>query len=68
MLAEKHPGFEEDPRSYNHYLSGSVYGLLTQSSLPHEENISNVIARIRQLPGVIAEARRTLASPPPAGP
>ena len=63
-LAENIPGFEEDPRSYNHYLSGSVYSLLTQSSLPHEENISNVIARIRQLPGVIAEARRTLASPP----
>lgn len=63
-LAENIPGFEEDPRSYNHYLSGSVYSLLTQSSLPHEENISNVIARMRQLPGVIAEARRTLTNPP----
>ena len=63
-LAENIPAFEEDPRSYNHYLSGSVYVLLTQSSLPHEENISNVIARIRQLPEVIAEARRTLTRPP----
>ena len=63
-LAEHIPGFEEDPRSYNHYLSGSIYGLLTQSSLPHEENISNVIARIRQLPEVVATARRTLTSPP----
>jgi len=63
-LAEHIPVFEEDPRSYNHYLSGSVYVLLTQSSLPHEENISNVVARIRQLPEVIAEARRTLTNPP----
>ena len=63
-LAEHIPAFEEDPRSYNHYLSGSVYSLLTQSSLPHEENISNVIARIRQLPKVVAEARRTLTNPP----
>ena len=63
-LAEHIPAFEEDPRSYNHYLSGSVYSLLTQSSLPHEENVSNVIARIRQLPEVVAEARRTLTNPP----
>ena len=63
-LAEHIPAFEEDPRSYNHYLSGSVYSLLTQSSLPHEENISSVIARIRQLPEVVTEARRTLTNPP----
>tara|TARA_B100001093_G_scaffold96971_1_gene88946 strand:- start:612 stop:2345 length:1734 start_codon:yes stop_codon:yes gene_type:complete len=63
-LAENIRDFEEDPRSYNLYLTDSVYTLLTQSSLPHEENISNAIARIRRLPEVIAEARRSLTSPP----
>ena len=63
-LAANIHAFEEDPRTYNEYLTGSVYSILTQSSLPRENNISNAIARMRQLPEVIARARSTLTSPP----
>ena len=63
-LAGNIHAFEEDPRTYNEYLTGSVYSLLTQSSLPRENNITNAMARMRQLPEVIAGARSTLTSPP----
>lgn len=32
---------EEDPRIYNGYIVGSIYSLLTQSTLPLETNVSN---------------------------
>jgi|SRR5665213_2301368 len=58
-----HP-FEDDPRTYGNYISDSVYLLLTQSTLPRETNISNCIARMAQLPRIVAEAEKTLAHPP----
>lgn len=58
-----HP-FEQDPRTYNDYLSGSVYRLLSQSSLPKETNIKNAIARIRALPKILEVAQKTLKRPP----
>ena len=63
-LEENLRPFEEDPRIYNEYLTGSVYCLLTQSSLPPEINISNAVARMRRLPAVVAVAQTTLTSPP----
>jgi hypothetical protein len=56
--------FEEDPRTYNDYISDSVYVLLTQSTLPPETNISNCIARMAEIPRVIATAKQTLTHPP----
>lgn len=58
-----HP-FEKDPRVYNDYINDSVYMLLTQSTLPKEENIANCIARMKQIPRVIAAARQSLQNPP----
>src|SRR5580765_6905912 len=58
-----HP-FEEDTRTYNGYINDSVYLLLTQSSLPKETNIANCIARMGQIPRVVAEARQNLKNPP----
>ena len=62
--AENVRKFEDDPRTYSEYLSGSVYRLLAQSSLPKETNIRNAIARMRLLPEVIEVAERTLKHPP----
>jgi hypothetical protein len=56
--------FEEDPRVYGNYISDSVYLLLTQSTLPKETNIANCIARMAQLPRIVAEAEKILAHPP----
>jgi uncharacterized protein (DUF885 family) len=55
--------FERDPRTYGNYLSDSVYLLLTQSTQPKETNISNAIARMAEIPRIIAEAERSLTHP-----
>lgn len=63
-LAENTRPFEEDPRVYGGYITDSVYSLLTQSTLPKETNIKNAIARMTQIPRVVASARETLRHPP----
>jgi len=62
-LEENTKPFEEDPRLYNRYISDSVFLLLTQSRLPAETNIANCIARIRQIPKIIAAARENMREP-----
>lgn len=63
-LAENTRAFEEDPRVYNEYITGSTYQLLTQSTLPKATNVKNAAARIAQIPKVIAAARQALHNPP----
>src|SRR6266496_583854 len=63
-LAENTHPFEQDPRTYNDYLSDSVYLLLTQSTLPRETNIANCIARMGQMPKIVAAAKENLRNPP----
>ena len=63
-LAENTRPFEEDPRTYNSYINDSVYLLLAQSTLPKETNVANCIARIAQLPKIIAAAQANLRQPP----
>lgn len=63
-LAENTHPFEEDPRVYNEYINESVYLLLAQSTLPKETNLSNCIARMGQIPRVVAAARANLKNPP----
>ena len=63
-LDENTRPFEEDPRTYGGYLSDSVYSLLTQSTLPKETNVANAIARMAQIPPLVATARVTLRNPP----
>jgi uncharacterized protein (DUF885 family) len=63
-LAENIRPFEKDPRAYNDYINDSVYMLLTQSTLPRETNITNCIARMKRIPQVVAEAKRSLQNPP----
>ena len=63
-LTENTRPFEEDPRAYGDYINDSVYLLLTQSTLPKETNIANCIARMRQIPRVVATAKATLTHPP----
>ena len=63
-LNENAKPFEHDPRLYTEYINGSVYMLLAQSTLPRETNITNSIARMRQIPRVVAAARENLTRPP----
>jgi uncharacterized protein (DUF885 family) len=63
-LDENTKPFEEDPRTYNDYINDSVYVLLTQSTRPKETNLANCIARMAEIPRVIATAQQTLTHPP----
>lgn len=65
-LLENTKPFEEDPRVYNEYINDSVYLLLSQSTLPATTNVANAVARMAQIPRVIAAARANLKSPPRA--
>ncbi len=58
--------FATNPRAYNEYISDSVFLLLTQSRLPKETNIANSLARMKQIPGIVAAAKVNLKSPPRA--
>lgn len=62
-LMENTRPFAEDPRTYGNYLNDSVYLLVAQSTLPKETNIANAIARMAQMPRIIAEAKNSLAHP-----
>jgi len=62
-LADNMRPFERDARTYGRYLNDSVYALLTQSTLPKETNIGNAIARMNQMPQIIAEAKTSLTHP-----
>ena len=62
-LADNMQPFERDPRTYGSYLNDSVYLLLTQSTQPRETNVANAIARMAQMPRIIAEAERSLTHP-----
>jgi len=59
----RHP-FQEDPRTYGAYINDSTYLLLVQSTLPTETNVANCIARMAQIPRIVAEAEETLSHPP----
>ena len=63
-LADHIRPFERDPRVYNERISDSVFLLLTQSTLPRETNVANCIARMAQIPQVIAAAKESLRNPP----
>lgn len=63
-LGENLRPFEEDPRVYGDYINDSVYQLLVQSTLPMETNIANGIARMKEIPRIVATAKTTLTRPP----
>lgn len=63
-LAENTNPFAEDPRTYGSYVNDSIYSLLTQSTLPMEKNIENAMARMKQIPRIIATAKETIQNPP----
>ena len=63
-LAENTRPYEQDPRVYSGLISDSTYNLLAQSSLPKETAIANCLARMRQIPRIVASARELLKNPP----
>jgi len=62
--AENDNQYENNPLMYNECISDAVFLLLTQSSLPREQNVKNAASRIGHIPSVIAAARQSLSHPP----
>ena len=63
-LADNTDAFANDPRIFNHYITESVYALLTQSTLPQPVNVRNAIARMAQLAKVVQAAKVSIKNPP----
>ena len=64
LWSEEHEKpWQRDPRGYTNIATDCAYALLTQSTLPKEQNIANVIARVKQVPAMIAQARLSLKNP-----
>jgi uncharacterized protein (DUF885 family) len=63
---ENEKPFEHDPRVYNEYAADSVFLLLTQSTLPREQNVRNAAARMGFVPAVVKAAKAALKHPPRA--
>jgi uncharacterized protein (DUF885 family) len=63
-LREHFRPFEDDPRVYGEYLTGSVYLLFAQSTRPKAENLKNALARMDEIPRIVADARRSIKNPP----
>jgi uncharacterized protein (DUF885 family) len=58
--------FENDPRIYSEYTADSIFLLLTQSSLPKEQNVRNAAARMAYIPSAVKAAKAALKNPPRA--
>jgi hypothetical protein len=63
---ENEDPFANDPRVYNEYAADSIFLLLTQSSLPKEQNVRNAASRIGYIPAVVKAAKAALKNPPKA--
>src|SRR5262245_18010295 len=62
-LVENTRPYEQGPRVYNEVVSDSVFILLTQSTVPKERALQSAIARIGQIPRVLAAAKESLKDP-----
>ncbi len=65
-LADNTDVFASDPRVYNHYITESVYSLLTQSTLPQPVNVRNAISRMAHMAKIVQAAKESIKNPPKA--
>ena len=53
-LDEHEKPYERDPRIWSGLATDCVYVLLTQSTLPLEENVTNTLSRMKLVPALLA--------------
>ncbi len=63
-LDEHEKPYERDPRICTGLATDCVYVLFTQSTLPLETNVTNALARMKLVPGLLAAGREALQNPP----
>jgi len=53
----------KDPRTYSEYISDSTFLLITQTTLPKDRIIRACLARTREIPRIVNEAKINLSRP-----
>jgi len=61
---EMHPQWRENPDYYTSVMSDSTFLLMGRSFAPPEERLRSLVARERQMPRLLGEARKNLHNPP----
>jgi uncharacterized protein (DUF885 family) len=56
--------WEKNPDEYSSGLTNSIFILMSRSFAPPEDRLRSVVARERQMPGVLETARANLKNPP----
>ena len=56
--------WEKNPDNYSSGITGSIFVLMERPFAPVDERLRSAIARERQMPAVLAEARKNLRNPP----
>jgi uncharacterized protein (DUF885 family) len=56
--------WEKNPDVYSSGPTSSIFGLMSRNFAPQPERLKSVIARERQIPGVLRDARANLRNPP----
>lgn len=57
-------GWEKNPDTYTSAATNSVYLIMKRNFAPAADRLKLVIAREKQMPGLLAEARKNLKTPP----
>lgn len=55
--------WENDPGSYNY--AGAIFCLMARTFAPPEERLRLIVARLRQVPRLLASGRQNVKNPPP---
>ncbi|RLS51514.1 MAG: DUF885 domain-containing protein [Planctomycetota bacterium] len=63
-IDEHEKPYERDPRIVSGLATDCVYVLFTQSTLPLETNVTHALARMKQVPALVASGRASLKNPP----
>jgi uncharacterized protein (DUF885 family) len=56
--------WEKNPDEYSSALASSIFGIMSRSFAPPEVRLQSLVAREKQMPNALAQARHNLRNPP----
>jgi uncharacterized protein (DUF885 family) len=57
-------GWTKDPDLYSSGITNTAYVMIKRNFAPPEQRLKSLVARLKSMPNVLAEARRNLVDPP----
>jgi uncharacterized protein (DUF885 family) len=57
-------GWAKDPDLYSSGITNTAYVMIKRNFAPPEQRLKSLVARLKSMPNVLADARRNLADPP----